>query len=58
MMFGMVNGDMFGTVYEPYERVDWKQPDYWDADVWKSFFHISIEEYADTAPHMIIFEVE
>lgn len=55
---GMINADMFGWPREIGEHCDWSTPDYWNDMEWADFFGISIEEYAATTPHMIIWEVE
>lgn len=54
--YGILNLDMFGTPSEPGEHVDWSVPDYFDAETILDICGMSPEEYAETSPHMLVFE--
>lgn len=54
---GIINSDLIGTKPEPGEHVDWDRPDYDTAEGWRQVFGYSVEEYAERAPHMIVFEL-
>lgn len=56
-MIGMINAHMSGTFFDPDEGVEWSEPDVLSADDWGYLLGITVEEYAEANPHMIVFEV-
>jgi hypothetical protein len=58
-LIGTLNADMFGTLSEPDEHVDWSEPDIHTTSAWEGILGAeTIEEYAETSPHMIVFVVD
>lgn len=55
-MIGMVNAHMFGRESEPGERVHWSRPDVDTRQGWYGILGMTVEEYAESSPHMIVFE--
>ena len=58
MNIGIVNSHMLGTIFDPNERVDWNRPDYFSQRVFEELAGTSLEEYAESHPHMIIFSLD
>lgn len=57
-MIGILNAHMIGTPAAPGEHVDWDVPDLASRATWEELIlDTTIEEYAETNPHMIVFEV-
>lgn len=55
--YGLLNAHMFGTPSEPGEYVNWSKPDWkTDADFADLFDGMTVAEYAEANPHMIVFE--
>lgn len=55
--YGIINSDMLGTPTEPGEHVDWSSPDIMTRGEWEALLEQRLEEFAASAPHMIVFEV-
>lgn len=56
-MIGILNAHMFGTLAAPGEHVNWSTPDVDTPEGWYGLLGVTVEEYAATSPHMIVFEV-
>lgn len=56
MNIGIINSHMLHAGFDPYERVNWQTPDFFPAEIFEDIAGTSIEEYAETHPHMIIWE--
>lgn len=57
-MIGIINSTMFGAPLEPTEHVDWSSPDWNTREDWEGLLGQSVEDYAASWPHMIVFEHE
>lgn len=55
-MIGIINAHMFGTEAEIGEHVNWSRPDVDTSEGWADTLGMSVEEYAASSPHMIVFE--
>lgn len=53
--FGLINAHMFGAPTEPGEHVMWSEPDYFQESMFWDLGYNSVEEYAASNPHMIVF---
>lgn len=57
VIVGMINAHMIGTLAAPGEHVDWSSVDTATEQGWYNLLGVTVEEYAEQAPHMIVFEV-
>lgn len=56
-MIGLVNAHMLGATAEPGEHVNWAEVEVMSEATFVSLVEMSVAEYAEASPHMIVFEV-
>lgn len=54
----VLNGDMYGTPLVEGEYVDWSKPDVMDDEFFTDWLNTTVEEFAETNPHMIVQVIE
>lgn len=57
-MIAIINAHMIGAATEPGEYVDWSSPDVMPEQEWTDLLGMSVAEFADANPHMIVMAVE
>lgn len=54
--YGLLNAHMFGAERVPGEYVNWSRPDWKSDEDFVDLFGMTVAEYAEANPHMIVFE--